>query len=222
MNDWDINNKTIEELITVIDNKELSYLVFKNKFKYQMAHTSCETLKNMNLVTKKYRESYSHMKTNEDKISLLFSILQGLFVAIDSLYTIGKTTTTNKIFLNVNQNQELRQIKHIRNDVVGHPSYRYFSDSIGFSTLDLDHINDNIFTYLTYKNKKGKIIVEENKVDLLKVIDSYYYESNNILKSTLQFFDLRNRDEDIDIASMVSLLSFRFIDGNLDDELLTK
>src|SRR5690554_7782985 len=94
MNDWDINNKTIEELITVIDNKELSYLVFKNKFKYQMAHTSCETLKNMNLVTKKYRESYSHMKTNEDKISLLFSILQGLFVAIDSLYTIGKTTTT--------------------------------------------------------------------------------------------------------------------------------
>ncbi|HHU56391.1 MAG TPA: hypothetical protein GXZ48_06870 [Acholeplasmataceae bacterium] len=222
MKDIELNRERLQKLLDIIINQDVAFLMFKDKFAYEMAKTSCHMLENMNLLAIKYRNSYSKQKTNSDKLLLLFGILQGLFVAIDSLYTIGKTTNVNKIFLNINQNDSLRAIKHIRNDVVGHPTHRYFEDSIGFCTLDLDHINGSEIKYLVYVERNGEIIINEKKVDLLDVIDDYYLECNDILLQNIELFDIKNRNIKIDISSLVSLLGYRFNNSIKDYDLLSK
>lgn len=222
MKDVEINRNRLHQLLEVIIHKDIAYLLFKDDFAYEMAKTSCHTLENMNLLATKYRNTYLTVKTNSDKLLLLFGLLQGLFVAIDSLYTIGKATNVNKIFVNINQNDSLREIKHLRNDVVGHPTYRYYADSIGFCTLDLDHIVENKVKYLVYTNGNGNVNIEEKEVDLLKVIDNYYRECNDILLQNLQLFDLKNRNVKIEISSLVSLLGYRYLHEEKDESLLAK
>lgn len=222
MENINFNNFVVSDFVKVIEDKELKFLFFKNEFNYEMARTSCDTLININLIVDEYLVSYHKEAGDGEKLTLLFGLLQGLFVAIDALYTIGKMTNLNKLMININQNNNLREIKHIRNDVVGHPTFRFYEDTVGFCTLDFRNINASIFKYFIYTIENGKTKIEEKNVDLLDVIDSYYLESNAILSQTLEFFKLKQKPKKINISLLVSLLGLRFTEGNIDLELLDK
>jgi hypothetical protein len=221
MNDIALNNKVLSQFLDKIQEKEIKYLIFKNDFNFLMAKTSCDTLRNINILVDEYRHSYCTETSSGDKALLLFGILQGLFVGIDCHYTIGRSTLLNKIMININQNDSLREIKHIRNDVVGHPSYRFYNDdSIGFCALDLDHIHDTNFKYIVYSNPNGQVHQEERTVNILEVINNYFTESNAILTQTVSFFNLLSNHEKPELSYLISVLGFKFIDNELDYKLL--
>lgn len=214
------NDAIINSFINIIEDREFKFLLFKNNFNYEMAVTSCKTLLNINQLVREYLISYEKEAKDGEKLILLFGILQGLFVGVDSLYTIGRMSNLNKLMININQNEDLREIKHIRNDVVGHPTYRYYTNTVGFCTLDFDHINASEIKYYVYTFQNGETFIEEKNVDILQVINSYYVESNAILSQTVQFFKMKQTSQYINISMSVSILGLRFYEGKIDIDLL--
>lgn len=223
MEDKIVNNQLIDSLLEIITEDETKYVLFPTAFRYQMARTSFLTLKNINALTASYRMNYNQ-NNNKDKLALLlFGLLQGLFVAIDCLYTIAHTTMLSKIIINLNENDVLRNIKHIRNDVVGHPSYRQFTnDSVGFCALDLDHIDEAKINYQIFTFKNHQVQTEYKQIDLISVLDNYYIESNATLEHTLQILSMKQKHDTVDVASKVSILGFRFQKGIEDLSLLNE
>ena len=216
------NDKIVSRFQEIINNKEIKFIHFKNDFNFEMTKTSCETLLNLNELVREYRLSYLNEGKNGEKLILLFGLLQGLFVAVDSLYTIGRVSNLNKLMININQNEDLREIKHIRNDVVGHPTYRYYANTIGFCTLDFENINASHIKYFIYTFENNQTIIEQKDVDLLQVIDSYYCECNSILSQTIQFFEMKQESKEINISHLISILGLRYYEGKLDLDLLDR
>lgn len=116
------------------------------------------------------------------KVLRLYGLLQGLFVSIDSLYALSYNLTKNKRHININQNEAIRELKYIRNDVVGHPSNRVYEDSIlGYCILKKEDIGDEKFTYSVHINGS----TDNKTVDLKNLLTNYYIESNQVLSTIL-------------------------------------
>lgn len=78
----------------------------------------------------------------------LYALLQSLFVSVDSLYALSISLTKSKNLININRNPVLRELKYIRNDVVGHPANRMFnSTTLAYCILDIESINKYEFSY---------------------------------------------------------------------------
>ena len=119
----------------------------------------------------------------EDYALRLYALLQSLFVSIDSLYSLAYGITRSKSFININNNPDLRNLKYIRNDVVGHPSNRVLgSEDLAYCILDEDSITKEKFSYFVF-SKDNK---EEKIVDINKLLASYYDESNDLLDTLLE------------------------------------
>lgn len=215
------NNELLNILESKVTNEEISYLLIPSKFNQIMVKTSCITLKNINHLIEEYLQSIEKENSRGEKILLVFGLLQGLFVAIDALYSLGKAITMDKLIININNNDNLRDIKHLRNDVVGHPTYRFYSqNTIGFCVLDIDHITNTQIKYLTYTFDKDTPIVKQKEVDLQTVIENYYLESNIILKQALSFLDIFDEVDLINLIDKIILLFYRFQKSDKDYELL--
>jgi len=108
-----------------------------------------------------------------------YGLLQGLFVCIDSLYALSYSFTKSKSFININQNKKLRQLKYIRNDIVGHPANRVYSErELAYCMLNKKELDKRTLSYtINFINKK----VTNKKVDLVDMLFDYYVEANNIL-----------------------------------------
>lgn len=222
MNDVQVNKDLIKAILAKLDDEDIVRKVFKSNFEYEMARTTCHTLLNINAIIEEYRYDHDFSKAG-DKGLVLFGILQSLFVGIDCVYTIGKATGLNKLFINFNQNDVLRKIKHIRNDVVGHPSYRYYENNqVGFCALDLDNITQTKINYKVYTFEDKKVNINKVEVDILDSIDNYYLEINEILKETLNFFNLVSINKETMITPKISLLAKRFRQGIFDNKLLSE
>lgn len=116
----------------------------------------------------------------------LYALLQSLFVSVDSLYSLSYALTKSKNFININKNQNLRELKYIRNDVVGHPSNRvYNSSSLAYCILDNQSVKHNEFAYNIY-TQDG---VERKKIQIDSIVNSYYLECNNLLAQLLKLSD---------------------------------
>ncbi len=117
-------------------------------------------------------------------IQRLYCILQSLFVCIDALYTLNSVITNNKNYLNINQNRQLRELKYIRNDVVGHPASRVFDNQrIGCCVLKKDLVTKKEFKYYIYYEKETKA----RKVNIADLVEQYYDESTNLLLRLASF-----------------------------------
>lgn len=109
----------------------------------------------------------------------LYALLQGLFVSIDSLYALAYSLTKSKKIININRNQTLRELKYIRNDVVGHPATRMLSsNTLAYCILDDQKITSTDFVYKIYSGTG----IEEKKVVIEPLVTAYYVESNRFLK----------------------------------------
>lgn len=149
------------------------YLKQKN---YAMA-SAIRALETTNEIQKAYFKKQANLCT-EDYILRLYALLQGLFVSIDSLYSLAYSLTKSKNFININNNKNLRELKYIRNDVVGHPSSRTLKNEISaYCILDNSSISISGFSYYIYTRdeiKKKDIVIKD-------ILMSYYQEANALL-----------------------------------------
>lgn len=214
------NNEWIDLLYQRIEEDQSKYEIFDNEFYLTMARVSCNTLKNVNYIVEEYLNTVSNDQTRGEKILLVFGLLQGLFVAIDSLYALGRSTKLNKLLININQNAMLKEIKRIRNDIVGHPSYRFYHNQfVGYCSLDIDHITAAHITYHCYYHNP-KLVSNEKTVDVVEVIKQYYRESNKILEGTSLFLKQKISSISITLSSLVVQLFQEYQRGVKNDVMV--
>ncbi len=119
-------------------------------------------------------------------LSRVYSLLQTLFVSIDALYSLNILLTKKKNNININQNRQLRELKYIRNDVVGHPVNRIFdNDEVGFCILKKTDITKKSFKYHIYFEET----IKKREVIIGSLIDSYYEEANKFLARIVNYKD---------------------------------
>lgn len=215
------HKQMIENLQNLVDQEHIRFVFLPNRFDKTMVKTALLTLDNIQDLIMEYERSYEKEKSDGEKILLVFGLLQGLFVAVDALYSINKGLQLEKLLININQNAVLRSIKHIRNDVVGHPTFRYYNgDQIGFCRLDIDHITQSEFVYQVITFKKNQEHVAEKQVDLRLVIEQYFQEANSILEQTIAMLDLTHTEDAFAFIDLIPLLFFQYQNKNQSYSLL--
>lgn len=151
--------------------------------------TSLSVLNQVKIVSNFYLNSNDNSK--EEVLLDIYGILQTLFVGVDALYDYVRALTNNKYLININQNERLHELKFIRNDVVGHPTSRiYTNNRIGFCKLNLETITRDIISYETYilDNKTMQsTLVETKKVSIHDLIQAYLEEEAMILNQVKMY-----------------------------------
>ncbi len=174
------------------------------------AMSAFSMLENVDLMIKRYMHEPQHEK---GAILLdVFGLMQGLFVAVDALYDLAIGLTSYKYHVNINKNKTLRQLKFIRNDIVGHPTHRtYEHGGTGFSVLRQTPFNKEKIIYDTYIYQKGKEDVHTKEVLFKPLLEAYQQEKEVILDDLYGF--LTNEDG----STALSELCFRLYETlNLD------
>lgn len=213
------NNKIVNQLMLRLEKEDN---LFPDDFQKNMGIVSIHTLLNINYIIEEYLNTYQEKKSNGKKMILVFGLLQGLFAAIDSLYSLGKALDLNKLLISLNQNKILKEIKRIRNDVVGHPSYRYYNNkSIGYCLMDVDQITSSNIIYHCYSNEnKDNLQTYKTEVNMVEVIDNYFKECNQVIENTLRFIELKKTLPDINLLQEVVILFKKYQKKIKDNESL--
>lgn len=130
-------------------------------------------------------------RKNDDKDDILldvYGLLQSLFVGIDSLYQLIIGATKYKYHININQNPVLRELKYIRNDVVGHPTNRtYQNGSYGFSIIEDKEIKRTHLSYDTYLIEGKTIKKQSRQIVFQDIIEQYRVEKNKTYEDLIAF-----------------------------------
>lgn len=163
------------------------------------AMSAFNMLENVDLMINRY---LSEAQENKGAILLdVFGIMQGLFVAVDALYDLAIGLTSYKYHVNVNKNKTLKQLKFIRNDIVGHPTHRtYEHGGTGFSILRPKPFNKDNIIYDTYIYQKGKEKVNTQKVSFKPLLKAYQEEKEIILDDLYGF--ITNEDGSTELSEM--------------------
>lgn len=179
---------TLEELVA-----ENEYLIekfnikaYQTKKDYAVVGALC-ALEITNEVQKFFSSTLELEKDCSEKLMHLYGLLQSLFVSIDALYELAELISGSKKFININQNSDLRNLKHIRNDVVGHPANRSTrSKEAAYCILDKETITNTNFTYFICKQSQ----ITTRQVELIPLVMAYYKETNMLLSSLLNISNL--------------------------------
>lgn len=164
------------------------------------------------------------VRTAKNKADILldvFGVLQGLFVAIDGLYQLSFATTKYKYHININQNRTLRLLKYLRNDVVGHPTNRSYSDgTFGFSLILEDEITKDHLSYVTYIMRNKDITQSKETIYFDELIQAYKKEKSQALKDLENY--LHRQPSKIETTGYIVQLFEKASINSLDVELLSK
>lgn len=168
----------IQENEQKIESFDMEYYKNQNNFPILAALSALET-------TNEIQKCYYNLEDGAFDFNALklYAFLQSLFVSVDSLYALSFSLTKSKSFININKNPVLRELKYIRNDVVGHPANRmYNSTTLAYCILDVNSVNKNGFSYNIYSGQG----TEKKYVDISKIVESFYIESNAFLSELLE------------------------------------
>lgn len=167
----------------ILENENLIEEFDSNYYSVQKEYPVLAALKALETTNDIQKCYYLLEDKNTDYNALkLYAFLQSLFVSIDSLYALSYSLTKSKNTININKNQVLRELKYIRNDVVGHPANRMFNSfTLAYCILDTKSICKDSFDYNIYSNSG----IINKKVDILNLVNNYYIECNNLLKELL-------------------------------------
>lgn len=145
------------------------------------AKSSLAALKYVDLMIEDFKVREARNKA--DILLDVFGLLQGLFVAIDALYQLSFSATKYKYNININQNRNLKHLKYLRNDIVGHPTNRNYADgSFGFSQILEDEITKEQIAYITYIMRDQQIDRKKQTILFDDVLTAYETEKVQILK----------------------------------------
>jgi len=180
--------------------KAIQNLSFDAKIR---AESSIAALKYVDLMIDDFKVRQAHNKA--DILLDVFGLLQGLFVAIDALYQLSFSATKYKYHVNINQNRNLKQLKYLRNDIVGHPTNRNYEDgSFGFSVIIEDEITKNGLSYMTYIIKDKKIKQNKVTIDFNKVLEAYEVEKVKVLEDLENY--LKNTPQKVETTGLIVTL----------------
>ena len=144
---------------------------------------SINVLINNNKAIAYYVETIKEKHTDGELLLRIYGLLQSLFVSIDALYTLSLAVTKSKNFISLNDNKELRELKYIRNDVIGHPTNRVVENHIEYSIMKAEDIKEDILTYtIHYDGDETK-----RRVELLSLINIFYEESSHFFNCLINF-----------------------------------
>lgn len=195
----------INELININEQsiKNFNYNAFLKEKKYPVV-AALSALKETNKIQKCY---FSLEDQTEDyNVMKLYALLQSLFVSIDSLYALSYSLTGSKNYININKNQTLRNLKYIRNDVVGHPANRILnSEVLAYCILDSKSITKESFSYDIYS--KSEIITKH--VSLIELISAYYEETNVFLNELQNVINSKTINKSLEASAIEVLQSFK-------------
>lgn len=165
---------TLDQIESMVLNHELNQTHFKIK--------SCiHVLKQSEGIIEAFIQKHTLEQPSEVLIHI-YGLLQNLFVSIDALYDLTKLTMSNKFAVNVNQNKNLRELKYIRNDIVGHPTHRtYSTGGVGFSLFSIPETSMQTITYETHFFKQKVHEVIKHRLSTQELIDDYHHESRAII-----------------------------------------
>lgn len=203
--------KLILENEQQIKRFELDYYLKQKNYPVAAALAALDTT---NQIQKCYFE-LDKIELSSEAILRLYALLQSLFVSIDSLYSLAYSLTKSKGFININKNPELRELKFIRNDVVGHPANRiYNATTLAYCILDSSSITKDSFSYHIYSGKG----VEEKKIDVDRMVLTFYQESNALLQ---ELFDVakKNRTMNRLVSIAMQALDHYSMDGDYQTSL---
>ena len=156
--------------------KKFDFKYFFNRKNYQMA-SALSALEATICITNAYYEEEGTL-TEDEYILRLYALLQGLFVSIDALYSLAYALTSSKNFININNNPHMRNLRYVRNNVVGHPANRIFGvKEVSYCILDRNRVSKNFFTYNIYTKDNVKTVT----VDINELVLSFFKESNTLL-----------------------------------------
>lgn len=138
-------------------------------------------------------------KSKGETLLTVYGFLQGLFVGIDGLYDLAISLTSYKYHININANHTLRQLKFIRNDIVGHPTNRvYDGGAVGFSVIDFNSLTSDSFDYQTcIFTPDAPTKTKVTHCQLKEYFDSYHQEKDIVLKELLNFLVLDHPDQNL-------------------------
>jgi len=120
----------------------------------------------------------------------VYGLFQTLFVGIDALYDLVIGTTQYKYHININQNQVLRELKYVRNDIVGHPTNRtYEAGTYGFSVIREEVLTREELVYDTYIVNKNNTTHTFRKIIFKELIDAFIAEKTTILEGLINFIE---------------------------------
>lgn len=158
-------------------NNSLKKLPFDSKIR---AESALSAILNVDLMIEDFKNRKAESKA--DILLDVYGLLQGLFVGIDGLYQLSISTTKYKYHININSNRILKQLKYIRNDIVGHPTNRNYDDgTFGFSIILDNEITKDALSYVTYIIKGKEIHKEKHTLYFNDVINAYVKEKTNFL-----------------------------------------
>lgn len=156
-----------------IENFEIGYFKENKNYPVVAALSALET-------TNEIQKSYFELEDANSNFNVLklYAFLQSLFVSVDSLYALAFSLTKSKSFINLNKNQVLRELKFIRNDVVGHPANRmYNATTLAYCILDASSVTKDKFSYDIYSGQG----IERKCIYIPSLVQSFYEESNALL-----------------------------------------
>lgn len=165
---------TLDKIESLVYNGEENQVHFKIK--------SCiQVLRQSEGIIESFLEKQD-IVDESDILIYIFGLLQNLFVSIDALYDLTKLTMSNKYAINVNQNKNLRELKYIRNDIVGHPTHRtYSTGGVGFSIFSVSLTSMHMITYETHFFKQKFHETFKHHIKTKELIDDYHLESKQII-----------------------------------------
>jgi len=179
------------------------------------AQSSLAALKFVDLMIEDFKVRAAHNKA--DILLDVFGLLQGLFVAIDALYQLSFSATKYKYNVNINQNRNLKHLKYLRNDIVGHPTNRNYPDgSFGFSVILEDEITKEQISYITYIMRNNQIDKKKQSILFDDVLSAYETEKVLILK------DLENYLGNMPHIEETTGLLVKLFEKALDEQFDTK
>lgn len=176
--------------------------------------SSLSVLNQVKIISNYYLNSEDDSK--EEVLLNIYGILQTLFVGVDALYDYVRALTKNKYLININQNERLHELKFIRNDVVGHPTSRIYSNNkVGFCRLNLETLTKDKISYETYilDNKTlNSTLVESKEVSIFDLVKAYLEEEAIILNQVALYLKKPYSDN---IVNSILKLEEMYLNGQV-------
>ncbi len=166
-----------EDYKNVLEKLDQKY----NRLEY---YVSVKTLKLNEGIIGFFYQTIDNEFVSEEACLRLYGFLQALFVSIDAIYTLSVALTNSKNFVRINDNPTLRELKYIRNDVVGHPTNRIVKRNVVYCTLNPLDIEKYSFKYQIHMEEEKE---RERSVYFLQVLKDYYLESTRLLDNLYNY-----------------------------------
>lgn len=201
--------KSIKKLEEQIERFNIDYYIQEKNYGVAAALSALDAT---NEIQKAYFAS-PIITDRSESILRLYALLQGLFVSVDSLYSLAFEITKNKNFININQNEDLRTLKYIRNDVVGHPANRVLNKTdLSYCMLDTINISNDIFYYDIY-TKDG---IDRRAVNVRALVNSFYTVADNFFDEIYKIAEGEHNAKKIEKIAKKLISQFEMNDDYLD------